>query len=593
MQMTSPALLSLAIAAIVLLAIACAQLWLERAELPAQVDTQAQQLPYRAREDASRMETPRKHWWQHSSHDTAQLEAASPAMAPAAALPPPLPLTLPPSPTTSPPPPAPSPPPPRPSSDVRAEVKSEKRKAKAFISCASREGANASYAEAVFIGAHIPVPPTDLVLWRRLAGEMRGRRTASLWLLLLKETHQQQHDASSDATVDHDSSRWFADGVVASDDEAVGESAEAALRYSEQLDIGVCVWQREAVMLRLPRLALALDDPTGPHAHEEDPHLRRYYWMHTCLALWYEATGAWRNRALSCQKTRPSWRPGQSLSKPDWPRVADARSCSVLPLRGRTASAHRRQIWPKRASPCLQHAGALTHLWRIEPDVIFSGKLPALLDLAAASFAALELDPSDDPSYDRQIISALHCAAMCLSPNRLYSDVLAPDTHTHRRADVLLPSFKTQESDEKLAKVYRLEDWARFPHWRTNENMSFLRGVPAKNRRHSLVSVGRYSLPFLKHLLAAYWEQGSTGYEELLLPVACQTAYDRHVQGKPGGFKCVLGAFGPGGGVASLFNASANHIRYRPEVECAEVAAAVAQRTNELWHPVKNRACLV
>ena len=304
------------------------------------------------------METPRKHWWQHSSHDTAQLEAASPAMAPAAALPPPLPLTLPPSPTTSPPPPAPSPPPPRPSSDVRAEVKSEKRKAKAFISCASREGANASYAEAVFIGAHIPVPPTDLVLWRRLAGEMRGRRTASLWLLLLKETHQQQHDASSDATVDHDSSRWFADGVVASDDEAVGESAEAALRYSEQLDIGVCVWQREAVMLRLPRLALALDDPTGPHAHEEDPHLRRYYWMHTCLALWYEATGAWRNRALSCQKTRPSWRPGQSLSKPDWPRVADARSCSVLPLRGRTASAHRRQIWPKRASPCLQHAQA-------------------------------------------------------------------------------------------------------------------------------------------------------------------------------------------------------------------------------------------
>ena len=80
-----------------------------------------------------------------------------------------------------------------------------------------------------------------------------------------------------------------------------------------------------------------------------------------------------------------------------------------------------------------------------------------------------------------------------------------------------------------------------------------------------------------------YWVAGRVGYEELLLPVACL---------RSSGFRCKLGAFAAGSGVPSLQLGSA-HLRNRPEHECADFASALARTTNELWHPVKDRSCLL
>ena len=52
-----------------------------------------------------------------------------------------------------------------------------------------------------------------------------------------------------------------------------------------------------------------------------------------------------------------------------------------------------------------------------------------------------------------------------------------------------------------------------------------------------------------------------------------------------------MGALSSGAGVRSHHMAS--RFQYRPAVGCAEYVAALARHTNELWHPVKERACVV
>ena len=153
--------------------------------------------------------------------------------------------------------------------------------------------ANRSYSDAVLIGAHTPVQAVDLHIWRVHARQLDSSSSARLWVLLLAQ-----------------------------------EPEPTKLPWADR-ELPVCVWRYEHALWRLPKLATALADPLGPAAREVDPHLRRYYYMHTSLLLWWEAAG------------------------------------------------HR--------------VPSLRFIWRVEPDVLFSGPWPTLLRLANASDADLLL----------------------------------------------------------------------------------------------------------------------------------------------------------------------------------------------------------
>lgn len=186
----------------------------------------------------------------------------------------------------------------------------------------------------------------------------------------------------------------------------------------------------------------------------------------------------------------------------------------------------------------------LKYLWRLEADVQWAGRLSTLLDLAART-----------------------------------------------AADLVLHKFATQAQVGKYG-VHGGGEW--LDHWEANQHL--LTELPPSRRLFSLVSAGRYSPRFLR-LLTLLWRRGVVGYEEILLPVACSTAFRYHSIFK--GDTCTMAAFSAGAGVTSLSLATAAlmgckaSFRFRPEVECAEFVEARRNEQNQLWHPVKERACIL
>ena len=71
-------------------------------------------------------------------------------------------------------------------------------------------------------------------------------------------------------------------------------------------------------------------------------------------------------------------------------------------------------------------------------------------------------------------------------------------------------------------------------------------------------------------------------YEEILLPVACAGAGPTH---------CQLGAWSHGIGLLSV--RLATHFRFRPEHSCEDFVDALADESGDIWHPVKQRGCIV
>lgn len=139
------------------------------------------------------------------------------------------------------------------------------------------------------------------------------------------------------------------------------------------------------------------------------------------------------------------------------------------------------------------------------------------------------------------------------------------------RADVLLPHIQSEAQNP---------GW---PHWRRNEwgTGAMLKGIPAAQRLMSLVPIGRYSLRFLNITMAgAWWARGRIGYEEISLPTACASASSQE--------QCTLENF-----YTTAKIHSAKRVIYRPVWECEAFLTARQQETHELWHPVKNRSCLV
>jgi len=126
-----------------------------------------------------------------------------------------------------------------------------------------------------------------------------------------------------------------------------------------------------------------------------------------------------------------------------------------------------------------------------------------------------------------------------------------------------------------------------YSHWARHANSTLLRQVPEVRRLRALVSIGRYSSRFLHLLRRWFWSRGIVGFEEILLPVACASAAANVWRYGP----CTMAALSSGSGVRSHHLAS--HFQYRPVIPCDEFVVALAASTNELWHPVKERECVV
>ena len=102
--------------------------------------------------------------------------------------------------------------------------------------------------------------------------------------------------------------------------------------------------------------------------------------------------------------------------------------------------------------------------------------------------------------------------------------------------------------------------------------------MPPARRMWSLVSIGRFSRRFVSRWLADRYNAGDIGYEEIFLPTICAAAAG-----------CRLAEFGRGAGTLG------HQLIYRPgwSHECAQTLEALRDCQNRLWHPAKDRNCLV
>ena len=228
---------------------------------------------------------------------------------------------------------------------------------------------------------------------------------------------------------------------------------------------GTTIWGERAVWRRFPRLEEAVR--THPHIQEEEPYLRRYYWFHSSLLLWLEEF------------------------------------------------AH---CFPK-----------VKHVWRVEPDVLFTGTIDQLVSL------------SDNE----------------------HADVLLADVHMGVNGSML-----------STANNYN--------HFAFQ---TFLDRIPPERIAWSLVSIGRYSATFLRHHMASRWAEGMAGYEEILLPTSCLSSSHCRLAAF-NGWESVSANH-----VVFRVNHYGEKPRYWHCSEYLE-ALNTKDGTLELWHPVKDRSCL-
>lgn len=173
--------------------------------------------------------------------------------------------------------------------------------------------------------------------------------------------------------------------------------------------------------------------------------------------------------------------------------------------------------------------------WRIEPDVLYSGRLSALVVRSLQAFP--------------------------------------------RDVDLLLPNIRPANRNNP-SRTWQLS--SSDSQWHANREL--LAGVDERHWLHSLVAIGRYSSRFLR-AMAARWGAGVVGYEEILLPLTCSTLGEPHCRmasWQEGDWR----TWREGGGERP-------HLHHANASGCAEFLEARVRASNALWHPVKNRSCLV
>ena len=132
------------------------------------------------------------------------------------------------------------------------------------------------------------------------------------------------------------------------------------------------------------------------------------------------------------------------------------------------------------------------------------------------------------------------------------------------RVDLMLPNIQSKPQ------------YPSWPHWQRNAEE--FEGVADEMMKHSLVSFGRYSNRLLA-VMARRWEAGRLGYEEISIATACANSGSD--------LPCTMGSFAR----ARIF--AAKRCVYRPVWNCSAFLKARIAESHELWHPVKERQCLV
>lgn len=152
-----------------------------------------------------------------------------------------------------------------------------------------------------------------------------------------------------------------------------------------------------------------------------------------------------------------------------------------------------------------------------------------------------------------------------LEPDVVFAGSLATLLQLSSRAsaDLLLPALWSFEQTSQ-----------RYRHWEANAEP--LRQVPVAKRVWSMVSISRLSVRFLTRWLGSGWNSGqSLVYEEIGLPVTCLM-----IDG------CTLAEFGLSSGLGL-------HIVYKPAWGCAQALRSRKRCSNAIYHPVKDRGCLL
>ncbi|KAL1527088.1 hypothetical protein AB1Y20_015771 [Prymnesium parvum] len=120
-----------------------------------------------------------------------------------------------------------------------------------------------------------------------------------------------------------------------------------------------------------------------------------------------------------------------------------------------------------------------------------------------------------------------------------------------------------------------------YSHWERNADISI--GWPPSQILWSLVVVARYSRRMMD-LLESSWDAGLFGFEEISMPALCLTSPN-----------CTLAKIGSAGIIEEedFSYSTASHVQFRPFWSCEEYLSSRMHNTHELWHPVKDRNCLV
>ena len=201
-----------------------------------------------------------------------------------------------------------------------------------------------------------------------------------------------------------------------------------------------------------------------------------------------------------------------------------------------TPDPNHRRYWYFHASLVLfnrslgHHYPRLQYVWRVEPDVLYSGAWGNL-------FARFDGTP----------------------------------------VDLLLPHTITYGTEH------------HYPHWELSAES--WRHLPRSDWAYSLVSVGRYSLNFLA-LLAARWRRGELGYEEVFLLNTCVLAAPACTYRTFSNQRTDMNV-GKRRAQAHSHVGDHFRYRPQWECAEFLHNYTAGRATGELWHPVKNRSCWV
>ena len=241
---------------------------------------------------------------------------------------------------------------------------------------------------------------------------------------------------------------------------------------------------------------------------------------------------------------------------------------------GRSTDAHGAYAWSERA------------LWNAFP----------LLGAAAATHPGL----AQEESTYLKLYYYFHAAlALWLAefgrayPRLRYMWRVETDTMFTGRLDQLVALSAGEDADVLLSHAHRWDQEhgrLNYPHW--DRNTELLSTVPERHRVWALVSVGRFSVRFVREIMAPRWAAGVLGYEEILLPTTCLNTSG-----------CRLAHFNPWRTVNATrvwfrvgnrtWAVSDPDLVVNGSFPCEDALRARTVPTLELWHPVKQRGCFL